>query len=105
MQKVILVIRDGWGYRKEKKDNLIFEAKTPFNDKLLQTYPNVLINCSGESVGLPKNFQGNSEVGHITIGSGRKIIQSLTRINKAITDKSFFKNKTCNPKFLKLVSK
>jgi 2,3-bisphosphoglycerate-independent phosphoglycerate mutase len=91
-QKVILVIRDGWGYRKSKKENLIATANTPFTDSLLKNYPNTLIDCSGEAVGLPKNFQGNSEVGHITIGSGRKTIQSLTRINNSISNKSFFKN-------------
>mgnify|MGYP001224391603 CR=1 FL=1 len=92
MSKVILVIRDGWGYRAEKKDNAIANALTPNTDLLMKNYPNTLLNASGEAVGLPKGFQGNSEVGHLTIGSGRIIYQSLTRINKSIEDKSFFTN-------------
>ena len=92
-EKVILVIRDGWGYRKEKENNLIQEARTPFTDQLMEKYPNTLLNCSGESVGLHKGFQGNSEVGHMTIGSGRIIFQSMARIDKAIETKEFFQNK------------
>lgn len=92
MNKVILIIRDGWGYRTEKKDNAILEAQTPNTDFLMKNYPNTLINSSGEAVGLPNGFQGNSEVGHLTIGAGRIILQSLTRINKSIDDKSFFSN-------------
>jgi 2,3-bisphosphoglycerate-independent phosphoglycerate mutase len=65
----------------------------------MKNYPNTLLNASGEAVGLPKGFQGNSEVGHLTIGSGRIIQQSLTRINKSIEDKSFF----TNPEFLEAI--
>ena len=90
---VILIIRDGWGYRKDKIDNFISEAKTPFTDKLMKQYPATLLDCSGESVGLPKGYQGNSEVGHMTIGAGRIIFQSLARINKSIETGEFFKNK------------
>jgi len=90
---VILIIRDGWGYRKEKKDNFIEEADILYTHKLMKKYPNVLLDASGESVGLPSGYQGNSEVGHMTIGSGRIIFQSLARINKAIETKEFFKNK------------
>ncbi len=91
-KKVILVIRDGWGYRKETKNNAIAQTPTPNTDLLMKNHPNTLLKCSGENVGLPKDFQGNSEVGHLTIGSGRIILQSLTRINKAIEDKTFFSN-------------
>jgi 2,3-bisphosphoglycerate-independent phosphoglycerate mutase len=91
---VILIIRDGWGYRKDKKDNFIAEAKTQFTDKIMKGYPNTLLECSGEAVGLPPGYQGNSEVGHMTIGSGRIIFQSLERINKSIGDGDFFKNKS-----------
>jgi len=93
MKKVMLIIRDGWGYRKSKADNAIQSTKTPFTDHLMKSYPNSLLAASGEAVGLPKGFQGNSEVGHMTIGSGRIIDQSLTVINKSIANKSFFKNK------------
>ena len=89
MSRVILVIRDGWGFRADKKNNAIANTPTPNTDFLMKNYPNTLLNASGEAVGLPKGFQGNSEVGHLTIGSGRIIQQSLTRINKSIEDKSF----------------
>lgn len=89
-RKVILVIRDGWGYRKSKKDNAIATTPTPNTTKLMKTYPNTLLNASGEAVGLPKGYQGNSEVGHMTIGSGRIIYQSMERINNSIKEGSFF---------------
>ncbi len=92
-QKVILVIRDGWGYRKNKKNNAIFEANTLIDDNLRKKYPWTVIKSSGSSVGLPQGYQGNSEVGHLTIGSGRIIKQSLVRINESIKDGSFFKKK------------
>ena len=95
-KKVMLIIRDGWGYREDCKDNALCEASTPITDKLMEDYPSVLINASGEAVGLPPGFQGNSEVGHMTIGSGRIIIESLTKINKAIDNGSFFKIKEFN---------
>ena len=89
--KVILVIRDGWGYRKSSRENAICETPTPNTDKLMKEYPNVLIKTSGESVGLPAGYQGNSEVGHMTIGAGRIIFQSMERINKSIKDGDFFR--------------
>jgi len=91
--RVILVIRDGWGYRKETKDNAIATTPTPNTDVIMKKYPNVLIKAAGQSVGLPNGYQGNSEVGHMTIGSGRIIFQSLERINKSIRDGDFFKIK------------
>jgi 2,3-bisphosphoglycerate-independent phosphoglycerate mutase len=90
MEKVILVIRDGWGYRKERDENALYEVPTPNTDWLMDSYPNVLLDASGEAVGLPEGYQGNSEVGHMTIGSGRIIFQSLAKINKYIKDKRFF---------------
>jgi 2,3-bisphosphoglycerate-independent phosphoglycerate mutase len=93
MQKrVIVVIRDGWGYRKSHYKNAIYHANTPNTDALMKKYPNTLLKAAGEAVGLPKGYQGNSEVGHMTIGSGRITHESLSKINKAIKDKSFFKN-------------
>lgn len=89
--KVILIIRDGWGYRKETEHNAIAEAQTPVDDLLMKTYPHCYLEASGEAVGLPEGYQGNSEVGHMTIGSGRVIYQSLVRIKKAIEDGSFFR--------------
>jgi len=90
-EKIILIIRDGWGYRKSKKLNAIARAKTPHNNELRKKYPWTILKASGEAVGLPKNYQGNSEVGHLTIGSGRIMDQSLVRINKSIKNGSFFK--------------
>jgi len=84
MKPVVILIRDGWGYRKSKKDNAIAKAKTPFTDELMKKYPNTLIKTSGKAVGLPNGYQGNSEVGHITIGSGRIIKESMVQINEAL---------------------
>ena len=100
MKKVILIIRDGWGHRKSKKNNALANSKTPYADYLMKNYPNTLLNAHDGAVGLPKKYQGNSEVGHMTLGSGRIIEQSLMRINKSIKDKSFFKKK----EFIKAIS-
>ena len=86
MKKVLLIIRDGWGYRKEKKQNAIAEVNPDYTNRLMKTYPNTLLQASGEAVGLPKGYQGNSEVGHMTIGSGRIIFQSLDFLWIGIAD-------------------
>ncbi|MBR9699171.1 2,3-bisphosphoglycerate-independent phosphoglycerate mutase [Candidatus Woesearchaeota archaeon] len=91
MRKVIIVIRDGWGYRKESSDNAIASTATPVANELMKNYPNVLLDASGKYVGLPQGYQGNSEVGHMTIGSGRIIYQMLVRIDKSIESGDFFK--------------
>ena len=96
---VLVIIRDGWGYKKSKKWNAIAEAKTPNYDKFLKKYPHTLLGASGEAVGLPRGYQGNSEIGHLTIGSGRIILQPMVRINNSIKDGSFFKV----PEFLKAI--
>ena len=89
---VILVIRDGWGYRKTKKGNALAEVPTPCTDALMRDYPNTLLSAAGRAVGLPPGYIGNSEVGHITLGSGRIILQPFEEINESIRDRSFFKN-------------
>ena len=89
---VVLLIRDGWGYRKDNERNAIALGDCPFTEYLMKTYPNTLIDVSGEAVGLPPGYQGNSEVGHMAIGSGRIIYQSLPRINRAIEHGEFFEN-------------
>ncbi len=86
------MILDGWGYCPDKQGNAIMAARTPVLDSLIDKYPSCLLEVSGEGVGLPEGQMGNSEVGHLNIGSGRIIYQDLTRINKAIKDGSFFKN-------------
>ncbi|MFZ4632136.1 MAG: 2,3-bisphosphoglycerate-independent phosphoglycerate mutase [Patescibacteria group bacterium] len=90
---VILIIRDGWGYNKATKDNPISLANTPNEDFYIKNYASGLLAASGEAVGLEKGYQGNSEVGHLTLGSGRIMFQSMTRIDKAISSGEFFKNK------------
>jgi len=81
---VVLAILDGWGYRKEKSDNAIKSASTPIMDSLWHAYPHTLISASGSDVGLPDGQMGNSEVGHLTIGSGRIIQQELVRISNIV---------------------
>ena len=98
---VILIIRDGWGYSPKSAGNFIKEANTPNEDWYLKNYPHGLLEASGEAVGLEQGYQGNSEVGHLTLGAGRIIFQALAQINKAIKDKSFFKNKA----FLSVIEK
>ncbi len=80
---VMLVIMDGFGIRKETDGNAIAKAKKPNLDYLFKKYPNTLIGASGEAVGLPDGQMGNSEVGHLNIGAGRVVFQSLTRVNIA----------------------
>jgi len=81
---VVLAILDGWGYKKEKSDNAIKSANTPIMDSLWHAYPHTLIGASGSDVGLPDGQMGNSEVGHLTIGSGRIIQQELVRISNIV---------------------
>ncbi|MCE9680503.1 2,3-bisphosphoglycerate-independent phosphoglycerate mutase [Shewanella sp. AS1] len=87
-----LLILDGWGYRENTDNNAVYHANTPVLDKLTQTCANSLISGSGLDVGLPDGQMGNSEVGHINIGSGRVVYQELTRIGKAIDDGEFAEN-------------
>ena len=88
----LLLILDGWGYSSEASNNAIALANTPNWDYLLENYPNTLIGTSGQSVGLPDGQMGNSEVGHLTIGSGRIIEQDFTRIDNEISSGKFFNN-------------
>ena len=81
---VVLAILDGWGYREGKSDNAIKSARTPIMDSLWHAYPHTLISASGADVGLPDGQMGNSEVGHLTIGSGRIIQQELVRISNVV---------------------
>lgn len=90
---IVLIVRDGWGYRKEKAFNATEMGENPFTKELMKRYPNTLLKAAEESVGLPHGYQGNSEVGHMTIGAGRIFFQSLPRINKEIDSGEFFKNK------------
>lgn len=88
----LLLILDGWGYRESIPYNAIALAHTPCWDTIWHTYPRTLLLGSGLDVGLPAGQMGNSEVSHMTIGSGRVFFQDLTKINLAIEDGSFFTN-------------
>ncbi len=84
---------DGWGKGPETEGNAIFKGKTPFVDSLYKKWPHSeLINC-GEDVGLPQGQMGNSEVGHLNIGAGRVVYQDLVKVNLAIKDGNFRKEK------------
>jgi 2,3-bisphosphoglycerate-independent phosphoglycerate mutase len=89
---VVLVVLDGWGVNPEKRGNAILAARTPNYDMLMSRYPHSQLIASGTAVGLPPDLMGNSEVGHLTIGAGRVVIQKLTIISKAIADGTFFEN-------------
>ena len=112
-KKVILVVRDGWGYKNDKEKGGKFftilknvfkkESGQRFNalelanlkntEKLEKEYPTMYLNASGKYVGLPDGYMGNSEVGHMTMGAGRVILQSLERINQSIDSGEFLKKK------------
>ena len=88
--KVLLIIRDGWGMYRPDKYNAVRNAKTPNMTRFLKHYPNCVLEPAGESVGLPKGYQGSSEVGHLNMGAGRIVIQELKRIKDMIEDGTFF---------------
>ena len=89
---VILVILDGFGANPSKRNNGVALADTPHLDAYFSRYPHALIQASGHAVGLPDGQMGNSEVGHLTLGSGSIVRQDLVRIDDAIADGSFFEN-------------
>lgn len=89
---IVLIIRDGWGVAPDSPGNAVSHAKTPYHDRWRKEFPPAFLLASGEAIGLPAGFQGNSEVGHMNIGAGRPVKQELTYIHEAIADGSFFKN-------------
>lgn len=89
---VLLMILDGWGLAPACSTNAAATASTPNLDSYFEKYPHTTLEASGLAVGLPEGQIGNSEVGHLNIGAGRVIYQSLTRITKAIEDGDFFEN-------------
>jgi 2,3-bisphosphoglycerate-independent phosphoglycerate mutase len=100
-QPVVLVVLDGWGCAPPGPGNAVELAETPVFDRLWSEYPHTTLNASGEAVGLPAGQMGNSEVGHLTIGSGRVLDQDLQRINRSIEDGSFFENPALKAAFAK----
>jgi 2,3-bisphosphoglycerate-independent phosphoglycerate mutase len=89
----VLIVRDGWGsnpYPQWNNANAVYLARKPVDDRLMATYPHVLIHTCGEDVGLPPGVMGNSEVGHQNIGAGRIVDQEIMRITRTMRDGSFF---------------
>ncbi|MBP1744718.1 MAG: phosphoglyceromutase [Firmicutes bacterium] len=93
---VMLMILDGYGLSEHTEGNAVKAALKPNLDRIFREYPNTVLNASGMSVGLPEGQMGNSEVGHLNIGAGRIVYQSLTRITKSIKDGDFFENRALN---------
>jgi 2,3-bisphosphoglycerate-independent phosphoglycerate mutase len=89
---VALVILDGWGCAPPGPGNAVSLAQTPVFDRLWETFPHTTLAASGEAVGLPPGQMGNSEVGHLTIGTGRILDQDLQRVNRAVESGDFFAN-------------
>src|SRR5690554_4840256 len=91
-QPVALIILDGFAFRDETFGNAVAQAKKPNFDRYWDTFPHTTLTACGEAVGLPEGQMGNSEVGHLNIGAGRIVYQSLTRIHKSIREGDFFNN-------------
>ena len=89
---VVLIVLDGWGEGGEVDSSAIAAAKTPVIDSLREAYPNTLIKTSGRAVGLPEGQMGNSEVGHLNLGTGRVVPQELVRITDAFDDGSILQS-------------
>jgi 2,3-bisphosphoglycerate-independent phosphoglycerate mutase len=100
MRPVALIIRDGWGYNENKRGNAVAAANTPNIDSYKAAYPWMLLDTSGEPVGLPDGYQGSSEVGHLNMGAGRIVIQELKRIDDGLSDGSLYKSE----KWLNLIT-
>ena len=91
---LVIAILDGWGHRDDERGNAIAAAELPNWRRMLATYPHALLEASGEAVGLPTGVMGNSEVGHINIGSGRVVPQGIVVINESLADGTFATNAT-----------
>ncbi|OPZ50325.1 MAG: 2,3-bisphosphoglycerate-independent phosphoglycerate mutase [Deltaproteobacteria bacterium ADurb.BinA014] len=100
-KRLLLVIADGWGLNDNVANNLIARADTPVMNHLMKSYPMSILRASGEAVGLPPGTVGNSEAGHLHIGAGRITFSDRLKIDQAIKDKSFYKNRV----FLDIMTK
>lgn len=89
---IALIIRDGWGFNPRSDYNAIRNATIPNHDNYSANYPTALIGASGVEVGLPEGNQGSSEVGHLNMGAGRVVYQTLVRINLSIQEGEFYQN-------------
>ncbi|MFL2592677.1 MAG: 2,3-bisphosphoglycerate-independent phosphoglycerate mutase [Flavobacteriaceae bacterium] len=102
-KKVLLMILDGWGIADHPEKSAISKAQTPNYDNYLKKFPNAKLLTHGEHVGLPEGQMGNSEVGHMNIGSGRVVMQELAKINFDIKNNSFDKDKVLSKKIKKSI--
>ena len=93
IKPVVLLVIDGFGTAPDSSGNAINMARKPNIDRMKKEFPYGHLIASGESVGLPANEEGNSEVGHLTMGTGRPVLQSLPRIGSSIRKKTFFNNR------------
>lgn len=93
MTPVVLIVLDGWGVAPDSPGNAITQASTPNMDHFWSSFPHTTLLASGEAVGLPRGEAGNTETGHLNLGAGRIVFQDVVRINSAISDGTFFKNK------------
>src|SRR5579863_8011783 len=89
---LVLIVMDGYGYNPRHEANAVALAQKPHLDAIERQWPHTLIATSGPAVGLPEGQMGNSEVGHLNIGAGRRVLQEYTRVSAAIHDGSFFEN-------------
>jgi 2,3-bisphosphoglycerate-independent phosphoglycerate mutase len=89
-----LIVIDGWGHSVARDGNAILLAATPFYDELSEKYPSTLLEAHGSRVGLPPGVMGNSEVGHLNIGSGRVIRMDVSLVDHEIETGDFFRNAT-----------
>ena len=96
---VVLAILDGWGLAAPGPGNAISQAATVNMNRFLASYPHSQLIASGESVGLPRGEDGNTETGHLNLGAGRIVYQDLVRINMSIADGTFFDNQALNAAF------
>lgn len=93
VNRVILLVLDGWGVAPPGEGNYISQAETPNFNRLVREYPNTINQAAGNAVGLPERAQGNSEVGHLHMGAGRIVWQMYEKINRAVKDGRFKKNR------------
>ncbi|GAB5557263.1 MAG: 2,3-bisphosphoglycerate-independent phosphoglycerate mutase [Schleiferiaceae bacterium] len=92
MNRVMLMILDGWGIAKKPEVSAIDKAHTPFMDSLKGNFPFTKMHTSGMNVGLPEGQMGNSEVGHMNLGAGRVVYQELAKLNLAVEKKTLWSN-------------
>lgn len=89
---LVLIVLDGVGIAPASDSNAVTKAATPFMERVWDSYPHTFLHASEGHVGLPPGIKGNSEVGHMNLGSGRIVFQALPRINRAIKKGSFYQN-------------